>query len=256
MDPDALRRAADGCEVIFHLAAIASVPRSIEDPIGTGRVNIEGTVQVLEAAAPIGAKVILSSSSAVYGNPEALPVDETSMPFPLSPYAAQKLASEAHLAAHHGSKGVRCVSLRYFNVFGPRQDPESEYAAVIPKFVTRALHHRPLVIFGDGSQTRDFIYVADVARANMLAFESGVVDGRPLNIGSGISISVRELAKTVIELTGSKSEIDHQPARAGEVLHSEGAIARASAELGFGPQVSLAEGLSRTARYWKEALPA
>lgn len=256
LDSEAVRRASEGCDAVFHLAAVASVPRSIEDPIGTGRVNIEGTVQILQAAAQIGAKVVLSSSSAVYGNPAELPVSETSLPETLSPYAAQKLASEAHLAAFYASRGVPSVSLRYFNVFGPRQDPESEYAAVIPKFVTRAIQGRPLVIFGDGGQTRDFVYVADVARANILAFESAVSDGRPINVGSGVSISVFELAQTVVRMSSSDSAIEFQAARTGEVRLSEGKVSRASIEIGFGAQVSLAEGLAHTVAYWKEALPA
>lgn len=256
LDADSVGRAIEGCEVVFHLAAVASVPRSIEDPIGTGRVNVEGTVQVLLAAGKAGAKVVFSSSSAIYGNPETLPVDEKSLPMTLSPYAAQKLAGEAHLAAFWAANSVPSAALRYFNVFGPRQDPESEYAAVIPKFVTRALQNRPLMIFGDGGQTRDFVYVGDVARANILAFESSISDGRPLNIGSGVSISVLELAKTVKDLAGSESPIEFHPARAGEVRLSEGAVNRAAVETGFGAQTTLAEGLARTVKYWREAIPA
>lgn len=256
MDAPVLARAIDGCEAVFHLAAVASVPRSIEDPIGTGQVNIEGTVQILQAAARAKAKVVFSSSSAIYGNPETLPVDEKSLPMTLSPYAAQKLAGEAHLTAFHASIGLPSVALRYFNVFGPRQDPESEYAAVIPKFVTRALQNRPLIIFGDGGQTRDFIYVGDVARANVMAFESRIADGRPFNLGSGTSISVLELAKTVIAQIGSTSEVEFQPARSGEVRLSEGVVDRARNEIGFVAQISLGEGLRQTASYWREALPA
>lgn len=255
LDENALAKAAEGCDAIFHLAAVASVPRSIEDPVGTGRVNVEGSVQVLRAAARNGAKVVFSSSSAVYGNPKTLPVAESSPPETLSPYAAQKLASEALLAAFHFSYRVKSASLRYFNVYGPRQDPNSEYAAVIPKFVTRALQGRPLVIFGDGSQTRDFVYVGDVARANILAFESTLNDGRPVNVGSGVSISILGLAQSVIQLCGSQSAIDFQPAREGEVRLSEGAVEFARSAIGFGAQVSLAEGLSRTADFWRR-LPA
>ena len=256
LDAPVLAKAIDGCEAVFHLAAVASVPRSIEDPIGTGQVNIEGTVQILQAAARAKAKVVFSSSSAIYGNPATLPVDEKSLPMTLSPYAAQKLAGEAHLAAFHASIGLPSVALRYFNVFGPRQDPESEYAAVIPKFVTRALQNRPLIIFGDGGQTRDFIYVGDVARANVMAFESKIADGRPFNLGSGTCISVLELAKTVIAQTGSTSEVEFQPARSGEVRLSEGVVDRARNEIGFVAQISLGEGLRQTASYWREALPA
>lgn len=253
LDSEIVEKAVAGCDAVFHLAAIASVQRSVEDPVGTGRVNAEGTLIVAAAAAREGAKFVLSSSSAIYGNPARLPVDEGFLPETLSPYAAQKLASEAYLQALHASKGLRAVCLRYFNVYGPRQDPNSEYAAVIPKFVTRALEGRPLLIFGDGGQTRDFVYVADVARANLLAYESALGGGEVVNIGSGRSLSVLDLAHKVRESTGASVEIVHEPPRAGEVRLSSGDVSRAALEIGFRSQVDIEEGLARTCAYWREA---
>lgn len=256
LDSAAVQDAIAGCDAVFHLAAIASVQRSVEDPLGTGRVNSEGTLIVAEAAAREGAKIVLSSSSAVYGNPARLPVDETFLPETRSPYAAQKLASEAYLLALHATKGLRAVSLRYFNVYGPRQDPNSEYAAVIPKFVTRALGGRPLLIFGDGGQTRDFVYVTDVARANLLAYDSALEAGEVVNIGSGRSLTVLELAQKVRDVTGTGVEILHEPARAGEVRLSSGDVSRAFREIGFRNAVEIEEGLARICAFWKETSAA
>lgn len=251
LDEATMRQAADGVAAVFHLAAIASVPRSIDDPSGTYRVNVEGTRQVFEAALRTGAKVIFSGSSAIYGDTPNLPIQETEPPRTLSPYAEHKLTAEQELRALHDDSGLRGVALRYFNVYGPRQNPHSEYAAVVPKFVTRALENRPLIIYGDGGQTRDFVYVEDVVRANLVAFESEIDDGRPYNIGAGRSITIRELAETVVSSLGSCSPIEHQPARSGEVRLSEADVRRAREGLGFEAAVSLEEGLRRTADHWR-----
>lgn len=253
-DPTAAAQAVEGCKAVFHLAAVASVQKSVEDPIATGRVNTEGTVYLLEAAAKAGAKVVLSSSSALYGDSDQLPLNELELPQTLSPYAVHKLGSEAYLRAFHATHGLKCVSLRYFNVYGPRQDPDSEYAAVIPKFVTRALLGQPLVIFGDGKQTRDFVYVSDVARANLLAVESSVEDGRPVNIGFGQSFTVRDLAELIIELSGSASTIEHLAPRQGEVKRSQCDLTAARELIGFEAAVSLEEGLRETIDDWRSRL--
>ncbi len=251
LDPEAVNRGMAGADAVFHLAAIASVPRSIEDPAGTYEVNVEGARRVFEAAAREGAKVVFSSSSAIYGDTPNLPVEETEPPRTLSPYAEHKLVGEQELRRLHDEAGLRGIALRYFNVYGPRQDPNSEYAAVVPKFVTRALEGRPLIIFGDGSQTRDFVYVEDVVRANLIAFESDIEDGRPYNIGAGSSISIRELAESVVAALGSTSVIEHQPARSGEVRLSSADVCRAREGLNFSAAVNLSEGLRRTADYWR-----
>ncbi|BBO23540.1 MAG: putative UDP-glucose 4-epimerase GalE1 [Chthonomonadaceae bacterium] len=251
-DPEAVRSAVEGCDVVFHLAAIASVQRSVEDPVGTGRVNVEGMVRVLEAATRAGSRVVFSSSSAVYGDADALPVSESARPLPCSPYAVHKLCGEMYLQAFWSTGGLISRSLRYFNVYGPRQDPQSEYAAVIPKFVTRAIRGEPLVIFGDGGQTRDFVFVEDVARANLLAAEQGSGESFVLNIGSGVSLSVLDLAKKVIEIAESNSQIVFEPPRPGEVRDSRADTALAHAQLGFDASTPLEEGLRRTLEYWRD----
>lgn len=253
LDANALADAVEGCDAVFHLAAIASVPRSIDDPEGTGRVNLGGSERVFEAAARAGAKVVFSGSSAIYGDTPNLPIQETEPPRTLSPYAEHKLGGEHALRSLHDKSGLRGVALRYFNVYGPQQNPDSEYAAVIPKFVTRALDGRPLIIFGDGGQTRDFVYVEDVVRANLLAFESEIEDGRPYNIGAGRSIPIRELAEAVVSILGSSSPIEHQPARSGEVRLSEADVRRAREGLRFEAAIPLEDGLRRTAEHWRVA---
>lgn len=256
LEGDVANRAADGCDAIFHLAAVASVQRSIDDPLATGRVNAEGTALIAQVAARAGAKLIFSSSSAVYGNAGSEPVKESDLPCTLSPYAAQKLSGEAYLQSFHASFGLKSVSLRYFNVYGPKQDSNSEYAAVVPNFLTRAIKGDPLVIFGDGCQTRDFVFVGDVARANLLAFESKVEEGGPINIGSGGRTSILDLAKIAIEHVGSSSQIEFRPARAGEIRHSGCDIRRASELLGFRAEVSLGAGLEQTADFWGRRVAA
>lgn len=251
-DPEAVRSAVDGCDVVFHLAAIASVQRSVEDPVGTGRVNVEGTVRVLEAASRAGSRVVFSSSSAVYGDADALPVSESAKPLPCSPYAVHKLCGEMYLQAFRSTGGLSSCALRYFNVYGPRQDPQSEYSAVIPKFVTRAIRGEPLVIFGDGGQTRDFVFVEDVVRANLLAAEHEGDGSMVLNVGSGTSLSVLDLARKVIEIAESNSQVVFEPPRPGEVRDSRADTTLASSRLGFEASVSLEEGLRRTIAYWLE----
>ena len=202
---DALRPVFEGADYVLHQGAIPSVPRSVQDPISSHEANCTGTLNVLIAARDAGVKrVVQASSSSVYGSNPALPKVETMRPMPISPYAATKLTQEAYASAFYGSFGLETVSLRYFNVFGPRQDPKSEYAAVIPKFVTRLLAGEPPVIYGDGEQTRDFTFVADVVQANIRAMES---DARGVfNVAGGRRISLNELASILMELTGTRCE--------------------------------------------------
>lgn len=247
LDQGAIEEAAAGVDGIFHLAAIASVVESVAYPVRTHRVNTEGTIQILEAAAREGARVVFSSSSAVYGEGPDPIKGEASILQPLSPYAIQKSVSEEYVRLYAGLRGVGGVCLRYFNVFGPRQNPESEYAAVVPKFVRTALDGGDLTIFGDGEQTRDFVHVSDVVRANRTAMESAVADGRPLNVASGTAISVNDLGHAVFAALGEPSRINHAPARAGEVKHSRAGIAAIEEALGFKPQTDLRRDLAALA---------
>ena len=248
-DSKTVRKAMEDREAVFHLAAIASVQQSIRDPEGTGKVNLLGALYVFEEAASAAAKVVFSSSAAIYGDTMALPVTEETSPKPLSPYAEQKLAAERAL------RGFQSVSLRYFNVYGPRQDPAAEYAAAVPGFIVKALAEQPLTIYGDGRQTRDFIFVEDVARANLAAFESSVNNAEALNIGSGKSVTILDLARRVVRLTGAKSKILYDEPRPGEVRYSSCQVDASRERIRFRPKVSLNEGLRRTIEYWKSEAP-
>lgn len=247
LDAEAVAGCAKGCAGIFHLAAVASVIESVNEPVRTHRVNTEGTIQLLEAAAREGARFVFSSSSAVYGEgPDAIKTEASEIQ-PLSPYAVQKFASELYVRVYADLKGVGAVCLRYFNVFGPRQNPNSEYAAVVPKFVRRALDGGAVTIFGDGEQTRDFVHVDDVVRANLAAFASEVGDGRALNVASGKALSVNELAAAVFGALGEPPRIEYAPARSGEVKHSRAAIDLLERTLGFTPDTNLPRDLAALA---------
>ncbi len=249
LDLDLLKEAFEGCACVFHEAAIASVQRSVEDPIFTSRVGVEGTLNVLVAARDAGAeKVIFASSAAVYGDTPALPKREDMRPEPKSPYAAGKLAGEGFCIAFNEVYGMRNVVLRYFNVYGPRQDPNSEYAAVIPKFVSAYLAGDAPLIFGDGEQTRDFVYVKDVVRANILA-SKGCVPG-VYNIASGTRTSLNELSRLVKEITGSKVEAAYSKARAGDIRDSVADIGLAE-EIGYSPSYTMEEGLRDAIRWYR-----
>jgi UDP-glucose 4-epimerase len=251
-DAEAVTRAARGCQVVYHQAAIASVTRSVEDPVGTAAVNAAGTLHVLAAARAAGAqRVVAASSAAVYGDDPTLPKREDMAPRPLSPYALQKLISELHCRQFSQLYGLPAVALRYFNVFGPRQDAASPYAGVTPLFV-EALRRgqRPLVL-GDGRQTRDFVYVADVVAANRAAATRPGVAGEVINIGGGTRTSVLELLAAVASQLGTAAA---DPAfgapRPAEVRHSLADIGKARALLAWEPAVPLAQGLRETVRYY------
>jgi UDP-glucose 4-epimerase len=239
-----------GIDYVFHQAAIPSVPRSIETPQATHEANITGTLNVLLAARDNGVKkVIYASSSAVYGDTPTLPKKEDMFPNPQSPYAVTKLAGEYYCRVFHQVYGLPTVCLRYFNVYGPRQDPSSQYAAVIPIFIRKVLDNRPPVIFGDGEQTRDFTFVKDVVDVNILAAESDVTG--VYNIGRGERLSINRLTKLVIRLVGNSVEPVHEEPRAGDVKHSLADISKAR-QFGYNPRYNLEDGLRETIRVMSE----
>ena len=246
--------AVRGCEVVLHQAAMPSVPRSIQDPLTSNASNVIGTLNVLLAARDSGVRrVLYASSSSVYGATPGLPKDESLPALPISPYAVAKLASEGYCRSFTEVYGLETVALRYFNVFGPRQDPLSQYSAVIPNFITAALRGDTPVIFGDGEQSRDFTYVENVVEANVLAMSAPGVAGRMYNIALGERISLNELVSSIGELLGQPLEARYAPPRPGDVLHSMADIARAREELGFRVVVDFKDGLSRTVEHYAQA---
>ena len=247
-----VRRAVQGARYVLHLGALGSVSRSVEDPLSTNDVNITGTLRLLLAARDAGVeRVVFSSSSSVYGNTPVLPKREDMTPTPLSPYALSKLAGEQYHRIFHELFGLLTFSLRYFNVFGPRQNPRSQYAAVIPLFVDALRQNRPPVIFGDGGQTRDFTYVDDVVEANLCCCRASPgAAGGVYNVAWGNRISVKELAARIGALMGRAIEPEYRPARAGDVRDSQADAARARAALGWTPQVPFEEGLRRTVAWF------
>lgn len=248
----ALRAAMQDVDVVFHQAALPSVPRSIEAPVASHVVNATGTLIVLEAARHAGVrKVIYAASSSAYGDAPTLPKVETMATDPRSPYAAAKLAGENYCRAFFHSYGLRTTSLRYFNVYGPRQDPNGAYAAVIPRFILNSFQGDPLPINGDGRQSRDFTFVDDVVAANLLAASSSASDGKVINIGAGRQTSVLDLANQVITLTGSASVKVHRPTRFGDVRDSLADIRLARETLGYEPSTHIPDGLRRTVAWFK-----
>ena len=246
-DPAPTARACRGVDVVFHEGAIPSVPRSVAEPVRTNRANVDGTLNVLECARQAGVRrVVFAASSSAYGDTEELPKIETMPPNPRSPYALQKYAGEVYCRLYHELYGLETVALRYFNVFGPRQDPKSEYAAVVPRFATACLRGEPAQINGDGEQSRDFTFVADTVRANLLAADAPAAVGQVINVAGGRRISLNELIAALQQITGSKAAPIHGPGRVGDVRHSLADLGRARTLLGFEPQVSLADGLRRT----------
>lgn len=253
-DQDSLERSLRGVHTVFHLAALGSVPRSIENPIRSNEVNVGGTVRLLDAARRAGVrKVVYSSSSSVYGDNPALPKHEGLATNPISPYATSKLAAENYTRVFHRVYGMDTVCLRYFNVFGPRQRPDSQYAAVIPLFMKGAAENTPVTVFGDGRQSRDFTYVANVVHANLLAARREGVAGGVFNVACGGRHSLLEILEELERLVGHPLERRHEPPRPGDVPHSMAAIDAAREKLGFEVKVGFAEGLERTWRAYCEA---
>lgn len=246
-DRGTLEGAALGVDVIFHQAAIVSVERSLSEPLRTNEVNLGGTLSVLEAARGLGVRrVVLAASAAVYGDGGSLPRVESLPPSPLSPYAVQKYGSELYCQLYSGLYEVETVALRYFNVYGPRQDPESDYAAAIPLFIDAAIKGEEVRIFGDGEQTRDFIFVTDVAEANLRAAQAPGISGAVINVASGQRTSVNELVAVIGQCLDRGLAARHDPPRAGDVRHSWADIGRARELLGFEPEVDLKRGLGLT----------
>jgi UDP-glucose 4-epimerase len=244
---------AAGCDVIFHEAAVVSVPYSVEHPQETHDVNIQGTLNVLHAAKRRGVKrVVFACSAAIYGDDPEMPKRETMRPQPMSPYGVEKLTSEYYLSVWSQLYGVETVSLRYFNVFGERQDPGSPYSGVISIFVDRALRGAGVTLFGDGGQTRDFVYVGNVVDANVRAATTPGVAGRAYNVGCGDKTTLLQLLDTIERIVGSKVERTHAPPRAGDIRESIADISRIRAELGYAPAVSVEEGLRRLIAHIKE----
>ena len=240
--------ATRGIEVVFHQGALPSVPRSVQDPLTTGAVNVEGTLNVLLAARDEGVRrVVFASSSSVYGNSGELPRVETADADPISPYGVSKLAAERYCVSFSRVYALETVALRYFNVFGPNQDPTSQYSAVIPRFVTAIARGHRIPIYGDGNQRRDFTYVDNVVDANLVAAEAEGANGLVLNVATGRSTSVNELADVIGELLDRPVVRDEHPPRAGEVRDSWADIARAGEVLGWKPRVSLEAGLALAA---------
>lgn len=251
-DFDAVRRAVAGVEVVFHQAALASVQRSVDDPMTTNAVNVTGTLHVLMAARDAGVqRVVFASSSSVYGDTPTLPKVETQAPQPLSPYAVSKLAGEQYCMAFSVVYGLPSIALRYFNVFGPRQDPHSEYAAVIPRFIDRMVRGLPPIIYGDGLQSRDFTYIENVVDANLAAAEAPAGCSAVFNVGAGERTSLLDLAAQINHVLGCRLTPEHHPPRAGDVRHSLASIEAIGHSLGYAPRVTLSEGLKRTVEWFR-----
>jgi UDP-glucose 4-epimerase len=251
-DRNLVAEAVKGTYVVFHEAALGSVPRSVADPLTTHESNITGTLNVLLAARDLGTRrVVFASSSSVYGETPVLPKHEDMKPEPLSPYALSKLSAEQYCGVFHRVYGFEAVALRYFNIFGPRQDPESQYAAVIPKFVTAILEGRRPVIFGDGLQSRDFTYVDNVVEANLLASEVEGAAGKFFNVACGGRYTLLDLLSKIKKILGSDVEPVHESPRAGDVRDSQASIEAAKAILGYKVAVDFDEGLRRTVEWYR-----
>lgn len=244
-------RAIEGVDFVMHQAAIPSVPRSIKDPKNTTENNLNATLHLLLAARDAGVKrLVYASSSSVYGNSPTLPKSEDFPPAPLSPYAASKLAGEYYCRVFSQVYGLETVSLRYFNVFGPRQDPHSLYAAVIPIFISSALTQKPLVVYGDGEQTRDFSFVGNVVQANLLACEAEDIAGETLNVGGGSQTSLNQLIKALQTIVKTDLTVEYTDPRPGDVKHSLASVEKAHKFMGYESAIPFDEGLRRTVEWF------
>ena len=250
LDRAAVRQAMQGVDYVFHLAAMISVPESMAKPIECNEINTTGTLIVLEEAALAGVKKLtLSTSAAIYGDNPTVPKIETMLAEPKSPYAVTKLDGEFYCKMFADTGRLQTACLRYFNVFGPRQDPKSQYAAAVPIFIDRAVKNLPITIYGDGDQTRDFIFVKDIVAANVFFATQSSATG-VFNMAYGQKITIKELAQKIVTLTGSQSEIKHAPERAGDVKHSLAAIDKLRAT-GFAPTSNFSDGLAATIQFFQ-----
>lgn len=254
-DLEGLAPAFDGADFVFHQAALPSVPRSVADPLTTHEVNITGTLNVLLAARDAGVKrVVYAASSSAYGDADADYKIETLAPKPLSPYGVSKLAGELYCAAFTASYGLSTVALRYFNVFGPRQDETSQYAAVIPRFMAAMLRGEQPVIYGDGTQSRDFTFIDNVVYGNILALTAPQASGHMMNLATGGRVSLLDLVDKLNHLIGTDIAPRFEPARTGDILHSRADIQRAAELLDYAPGVTFDEGLARTLAWYRDYL--
>jgi nucleoside-diphosphate-sugar epimerase len=252
-DLEAVRRAMHEADYVLHLAARTSVPRSIKDPLETNRVNIEGTLNVLVAARDAKVKrVVLAASSSAYGETPVLPKVETMQPQPISPYGVTKYVGELYAQMFGRVYGLQNVSLRYFNVFGPRQDPGSPYSGVLSKFCTAFLEQTAPVVFGDGEQTRDFTYIENVVQANLSACEAPAASGRAINVGTGDRISLNQTLQLLREISGNSLDAKYDPAREGDIRDSQADLTLSREVLNYEPTVNFAEGLRRTFAWYQE----
>jgi len=250
-----LENAFEGVEVVYHEAALPSVKRSVEDPLSSHESNATGTLKVLLAAQKCGVRrVVYAASSSAYGNTPALPKVESMPAAPLSPYAVSKLAGELYCRVFPALYGLETVALRYFNVFGPNQDPNSHYAAVIPLFITGILAGKAIHVDGDGGQSRDFTYIDNVVQANLLAATAKGVSGEMFNVGVGKAGTLNELIAAIEKATGKKAVIEHGPPRPGDVRDSLADISKARKLLGYDPKFDLAKGLERTVEYFRKMM--
>ena len=254
LDLDAVHKACKGVDYIFHEAAIPSVPKSVLDPLGSNQANVDGTVHVLIAAKEAKAKrVVYAASSSAYGDTPTLPKREDMPPNPISPYAVAKLASEYYMTSFYRCYGLETVCLRYFNIFGPRQDPSSPYSGVLAKFITQMLAGEEPTILGDGLQSRDFTYIDNTVEANLLAAgaPADLAAGKVFNVATGTRVDLNETFQLLTKIIGFKGQVKYGPERAGDVKHSLADLSRTEKALGFKPKVSFEEGLRRTVEWYR-----
>src|SRR5215470_16850741 len=254
LDLDAMHKACAGVDFILHQAAIPSVPKSVLDPLGSNRANVDGTANVLVAARDAKVKrVVYAASSSAYGDTPTLPKYEAMKPDPISPYAVAKLASEYYMVSFYRCYGLETVSLRYFNIFGPRQDPSSPYSGVLAKFTTSMLRGEQPVIFGDGEQSRDFTYIDNAVSANLLACSAPASEcaGRVFNVATGRRVDLNQTFQALKKLTGYSGEVKHGPEREGDIKHSLADISRAETAFGYEPSVNFEDGLRRTVEWYR-----
>jgi nucleoside-diphosphate-sugar epimerase len=255
LDLNAVRDACKGVDYIFHEAAIPSVPKSVLDPLGSNQANVDGTVHLLIAAKDAQVKrVVYAASSSAYGDTPTLPKREDMPPNPISPYAVAKLASEYYMTSFYRCYGLETVCLRYFNIFGPRQDPSSPYSGVLAKFITQMLAGEQPTIFGDGSQSRDFTYIDNTVEANLLAATAppSLAAGQVFNVATGTRVDLNETFQLLKKIIGFKGEVKYGPERAGDVKHSLADLSRTEKALGYTPKVSFEEGLRSTVEWYRE----
>src|SRR6266851_4981095 len=254
LDLDAMHKACEGVDYVLHQAAIPSVPKSVLDPLGSNRANVDGTLNVLVAARDAKVKrVVYAASSSAYGDTPTLPKHEAMTPNPISPYAVAKLASELYMVSFYRCYGLETVCLRYFNIFGPRQDPTSPYSGVLAKFITQMLNGEQPTIFGDGAQSRDFTYIDNTVEANLLAAKAPASQaaGQVFNVATGARVDLNETFQLLKKIIGYNGDVKYEPERAGDVKHSLADLSRAEKHLGYKPKVNFEEGLRRTVEWYR-----